>query len=322
MKRRTVLEAFASSVALLAGAAQSADWPPPLVRIVVGYPPGGPNDLIARAIGSRLASDLQATVIVDNRPGASGMTGGAHVAKSKPDGATLLLDSTTLSIVNALYDKPPIQADTDLAPITLVGRGSLFLVAHPSLEFTGVNDLLRYARSNPGKLAYASTGNGTGPHLAGELFQQMTGVSLVHIPYKGSAPAVTDLLGNQVQLMWATGPAALPHVKAKKLTLLAVTGSERTGDLPDVPTLHESGVSGYEMSIWWGAFGPASLPPDLASRLSKFINAILSAPEVRERFGALGIEAVGTTPSDFQKTLRTDMLKYGEIIRRGQIRPT
>ena len=300
-------------------AAQSDDWPTGPIRIVVGYPPGGPNDLIARAIGQRLNSMLKQPVIIENRPGASGTIGSEYVARAMPDGYALMLNATTHSMVNALYDKLSFDADKDFTPITQVGKSSLVLVVNPELPVHSVGDLIALVRASPGRYAFASTGNGSSPHLAGEMFKQTTALDLIHVPYKGSAPAIVDLIGGQVQIMFEVMPSAAPHIKSGKLRAIAVSTSTRNAQMPELPTIDDSGLPGYEVTVWWGIFGPAKMPASLSEKISKSVNGTLADGEIRERFGKLGIEPVGTTPQAFQAMLQNDIRRYAKIIKDGNI---
>ena len=309
-----------SALATPAAQAQTGKWPLAQVRIIVAYPAGGPNDLIARAIGQQLTATYQQPVIVENRPGASGTIGSEYVARAAPDGYTLMLSATTHSMVNALYDKLTYDADQDFTAITKVGQSSLVLVVNPDLPARSVKELIALAKAAPGKFAFASTGGGSTPHLAGEMFRIETNLDLIHVPYKGSAPAIVDLLGGQVQIMFETMPSAAPHIKSGKLRPIAVTTSTRSPEMPDLPTISESGLLGYEVSVWWGVLGPAKIPVALAEQISQAVNKTLTTPEIRERFLKYGIEAVGTSPSQFQVALQNDIKKYAKIIKDGNIK--
>ena len=318
------LASFLASLACLAGTAspsvaQSGDWPSGPVRIVVGYPAGGPNDLIARAVGQRLNTTLKQSVIIENRSGASGTIGSEYVARAVPDGYTLMLNATTHAMVNALYDKLPFDAEKDFTPITEVGKSSLVLVVNPELPVHSVKDLIALVGASPGKYAFASTGSGSTPHLSGEMFKQATGLDLIHVPYKGSAPAIVDLISGQVQIMFEVMPSAAPHIKSGKLRAIAVTTSTRNADMPELPTISESGLPGYEATVWWGIFGPAKMPASLSHKISNAVNATLTDPDIRERFAKLGIEPVGTTPEAFEAILQNDIRKYAKIIKEGNI---
>ena len=304
------------ALAISAAQAQPGKWPSAPVRIVVAYPAGGPNDLIARAIGQQLTATYQQPVIIENRPGASGTIGSEYVARATPDGYTLMLTATTHSMVNALYEKLSYDADKDFTAITKVGQSSLVLVVNPELPARSVNELIALAKASPGKFAFASTGGGSTPHLAGEMFRLATNLDLIHVPYKGSAPAIVDLLGGQVQIMFETMPSAAPH----KLRPIAVTTSTRSAEMPELPTISESGLPGYEVSVWWGVVGPAKIPAAVAELISQAVNKTLSTPEIRERFLKYSIEPVGSSPTQFQSALQSDIKKYAKIIKDGNIK--
>ena len=308
------------ALAISAAQAQPGKWPSAPVRIVVAYPAGGPNDLIARAIGQQLTATYQQPVIIENRPGASGTIGSEYVARATPDGYTLMLTATTHSMVNALYEKLSYDADKDFTAITKVGQSSLVLVVNPELPARSVNELIALAKASPGKFAFASTGGGSTPHLAGEMFRLATNLDLIHVPYKGSAPAIVDLLGGQVQIMFETMPSAAPHMKSGKLRPIAVTTSTRSAEMPELPTISESGLPGYEVSVWWGVVGPAKIPAAVAELISQAVNKTLSTPEIRERFLKYSIEPVGSSPTQFQSALQSDIKKYAKIINDGNIK--
>jgi tripartite-type tricarboxylate transporter receptor subunit TctC len=263
---------------------------------------------------------LKQPVIIDNRPGASGTIGSEYVARAAPDGYTLMLNATTHAIVNALNEKLPFDADSDFTPISMVGRGSLVLVVHPDVPVHSVKDLVALAKASPGKIAFASTGSGSSPHLAGEMFMQAADVNLIHVPYKGSAPAISDLVGGQVQVMFEAMPSAAPHIKSGRLRAIAVSTAKRFPAMPELPTIAESGVPGFEVNVWWGIFAPAKLPRPLADRISAAVNATLSDPEIRARFATLGIEPAGTTSEEFRGVLQRDMKMYGKVIKDRGIR--
>jgi tripartite-type tricarboxylate transporter receptor subunit TctC len=304
-----------------AGAAgdKTVEWPDKPVKLVVGYPAGGPNDTIARAIGQRLMAADKQPVIVENKPGASGTIGSEYVARAAPDGYTLMLNATTHSMVNALYDKLSFDADRDFTPISMVGTSTLVLVANPDFPIRTVQDLIDKARAQPGKIAFASTGLGSSPHLAGEMFKQMMALDLIHVPYKGSAPAITDVIGGQVPIMFEALPSAAPFIKSGKLRAIAVTTNTRSAEFPDVPTMAQAGIPGFEITVWWGVFGPARIPPALATQISTAVNETLRTREIKTQFDALGITPAGSTPEQFRSVLQADIQKYGRIIKEAGI---
>jgi len=325
MHRRTMITVLAlSSLVGISSTAKAlndntAEWPDKPVKLVVGYPAGGPNDTIARAIGHQLTMTYKQPVIVENKPGASGNIGSEYVARAAPDGYTAMLNATTFSMVNALYQKLPFDADRDFTPISMVGTSTLVLVANPDSSIHSLQDLIDKARQQPGKVAFASTGIGSSPHLAGEMFKQMMGLDLLHVPYKGSAPAITDVIGGRVPIMFEALPSAAPFIKSGKLRAIAVTAGQRSAAFPNIPTMAEAGMPDFEITVWWGVFGPAGMPPTLANRMSAAVNATLDTPDIKAQFAALGITPAGSTPDQFRSVLRADIKKYGKIIKEANI---
>lgn len=320
MKKLLLILAAAVAASAAIAQAPATDWPTKVVKIIVGYPPGGPNDIIARATGQKISVAVGQPVIVENRPGASGTIGSDFVAKSPADGHTLIMNATTHSMVNALYEKLPFDADKDFTPITLVGESTLVLVVRQDQPAKNLAELLASGRTEASKLSFASTGAGSSPHLAGEMLRQLSKANLIHVPYKGSAPAMTDLLGGQVTMMFEPLPSALPHIKSGKLRPVGVTSVKRIRELPDVPTMAESGLPGFDITVWWGLFGPANMPPAVVQKIASTVNSNLAAPDIREKFDTLGITPVGTTPAEFRGVLQKDIAKYGKVIREGGIR--
>jgi tripartite-type tricarboxylate transporter receptor subunit TctC len=318
MKRRTLLAALAASpVALRAplAFAQTA-YPSQPIRIVVPFPPGGATDIMARAAAQKLAEAWKAQVVVDNRPGAGGNIGSELVAKAAPDGYTLEMGTVGTHAINAsLYAKMPYDHVKDFTPVVLVAAVPNVLVVHPSVPANSVQELIAYAKANPGKLNFASSGAGTSIHLSGELFKVMAGVQMTHVPYKGSAPAITDLLGGQVQLMFDNLPPSLPHIRAGKLRALAVTTSERAPALPDVPTVAESGLPGFEASSWFGLLAPAGTPREIVVKINGEIARWLVTPEAKEKMIAIGANAKGGTPEDFAKHIADETAKWAKVVK-------
>ncbi len=297
------------------GAAADA-YPAKPVRFVVAFPPGGGTDIIARSIAQKLAERLAQQVVVDNRPGAGGNIGTDIVAKATPDGYTLLMGSAGPLAINAsLFGKTPFDPVRDLAPVTLAASTPNVLVVHPSLKATTVKELIALTRAKPGEINFASSGHGTPAHLAGELFNSMAGVKLVHVPYKGAAPALADLLGGQVQLMFSTMPPALPHVKDGKLRALAVTNAKRSPATPELPTIDEIALPGFEANTWHGVVVPAGTPAAVVARLNREIVAILHLPDVVERLSVQGAEPVGSTPEEFAAYIRSETVKWAKVVR-------
>jgi len=305
---------LAIAAALLSTAAFAQTYPVKTVRIVVGYPPGGPTDVIARTVAQKLTIALGQQVIVDNRPGASGMIGAEQVVKAAPDGYTLLTVPITYAVTPSVYPKMPYDAEKDLAPVALVASSPFILVVHPTLPVKTVKELIALAKSRPGQINYASASTGGMPHLAGELFNMMTGVKLTHIPYKGAAPATVDLLAGQVSLMFNNMLSAMPLVKAGKLRAVAVTSLKRSAAIPELPTIAET-VKGFEASGWYGAFAPAATPKDIIAKLNAEINKLMRLPDVAQRLAGDGVEAASMTPAEFGAYLHGEIAKWGKVVK-------
>ena len=304
---------LAIAAAFLSTAAFAQTYPAKTVRIVVGYPPGGPTDVIARTVAQKLTIALGQQVIVDNRPGASGMIGAEQVVKAAPDGYTLLTVPITYAVTPSVYPKMPYDAEKDLAPVALVASSPFILVVHPTLPVKTVKELIALAKSRPGQINYASASTGGMPHLAGELFNMMTGVKLTHIPYKGAAPATVDLLAGQVSLMFNNMLSAMPLVKANKLRAVAVTSLKRSAAIPELPTIAET-VKGFEASGWYGAFAPAATPKDIIAKLNAEINKLMRLPDVAQRLAGDGVEAASMTPAEFGAYLHSEIAKWGRVV--------
>ncbi|MFI4888155.1 MAG: Bug family tripartite tricarboxylate transporter substrate binding protein [Burkholderiales bacterium] len=304
------------TVAPLALAQGAASYPAKPIRLVVPFPAGGTTDILARAVAQKLSEAWGQQVIVDNRPGAGGNIGSDLVAKSAPDGYTLLMGTVGTHAINpSLYAKMPYDHVKDFAPVILVAGVPNVLVVNPSLPVHSVQELIAYAKANPGKLNFASSGNGTSIHLSGELFKTMTGVQMTHIPYKGSAPALTDLVGGQVQLMFDNLPSSLPFIKAGRLRALAVTSGTRAAALPDLPTLAESGLAGFEASSWFGVLAPAGTPRDIVAKLNGAIATWLASPEAREKLSSQGAIAAGGTPDAFARHIAAETVKWAKVVK-------
>jgi tripartite-type tricarboxylate transporter receptor subunit TctC len=312
-----------AALALLAGLphAQGQAWPAKPLRIVVPFPPGGPNDIIGRLVAQKLGDAFGQPVVTDNRAGAGGTIGSLAVAKAAPDGYTLLSGGMGNLVMNPIIDKVPYDTLRDFAPVSLVASAPNVLVVHPSLPVKDVQALLALARARPGELNYASGGVGSTPHLSGALFNALGKVTLSHVPYKGNAPAMADLLGGHVQVAFLGIPAAQPHVASGKLRALAVTGTARSRALAQVPTVKESGLSAYELSPWYGILAPAGTPVDVLMRLNETINRAMSEPETVERLAALGAEPETASPAAFAARIRADIEKWTRVIRAANIRP-
>jgi tripartite-type tricarboxylate transporter receptor subunit TctC len=322
-QRRRLVTAAAGAGLLsawpLSGRAEA--WPAKPVRIVVPFAPGGTTDLLARSLAPELSRVFGQQFIVDNRPGAGGNTGADLVAKSAPDGHTLLMGTVgTHGINQSLYPSLPYDPIKDFAPITLVAGVPNVLVLNPAkaeaLKINSVPDLIRYAKANPGKLNMASSGNGTSIHLAGELFKAQTGTYLVHFPYRGSGPALLDLIGGTMDLMFDNLPSAMPHIKAGKLKALAVTSATRSAALPDLPTIAEAGpVKGYEASSWFGLLAPAGTPADIVNRIQQEAAKAMGTPALKERLLAAGAIPSGNTPAQFAAHIAAETKKWAPVVK-------
>ena len=315
---------FAFGFAFLAVTATAADhaYPTRPVRLVVGYPPGGSTDIAARLVGQKLAPVFAQTVVIDNRAGASGTIGASIVVKAEPDGHTLsFAASPEVAIYRALMKNPPYDVLKDLQPVTLVGRVPFMLVVHPSVAAGSVKELIALAKAKPGALNFASFGNGTSNHLVGEAFRAAAGVNIVHIPYKGSAPAITDLLGGQVQMTFDTVPVVLPQVRAGKLKALAVATPRRSPLAPDVPTMDEAGIAGFFGGTWFGVLAPARTPPSAVERLNREISTILRAPDVVQTFTDRGIEPVGNSTAEFRAFIEAESRRWLKVAQDAGVRP-
>ena len=319
MDRRVVGIATAAAFAALVAApfaGAQATYPTKPIRIVVPFPAGGTTDILARAAAQRLSETLGQPAVVDNRPGAGGNIGAELVAKAPPDGHTLLMGTVGTHAINAsLYSKMPYDHVRDFAPIILVAGVPNVLVVHPSVPVGSVKELIAYAKANPGKLNFASSGSGTSIHLAGELFKTMAGVQMAHVPYKGSAPAVTDLLGGQVQLMFDNLPSALPHIKAGKLKALAVTSATRAAALPDVPTVAESGLAGFDATSWFGLLAPAGTPQPIIARLNSEVAKWLATAEAKEKMAGLGANTAGHSTDEFVRHIAAETTKWAKVVK-------
>lgn len=305
---------FLCALAWAPHAAAQVEYPTRPIRLIMPAAPGGGGDFTARLVGQKLGESLGQVVIVDNRPGAGGNIGVRIVAEATPDGHTLLMSITSFPINPSLYSKLPFDTVKDFSPIVLLASAPLLLVVNPSVEVKSVSDLIALAKSKPGQLNYAH-GIANTAHLAGELLKKMAGVSLVGVPYKGGGPAIIDLIGGRVQMYFATIPAALAHIQAGKLRGIAVTTTKRVNLIPDVPTVAESGLPGFEVIGWFGIFAPAATPKPIIARLNKEINAVLRTPETQQRFASQGLIPGGGTPEDLGKFLRAEMVKWGALIK-------
>ena len=301
-------------------AAQQA-YPSKPVRIISPFPPGGGNDALCRIVAQKLVEGLKQQVIVENRAGANGIVGTEVAARSAPDGYTIVLIPSGHAVNATLYRKLPFDSIRDFAPITLAGSSPLVLAVHPSLPVKSVKELVALARARPGQLTYVSAGVGASGHLGGALFETLTGTKMVHIPYKGMALAITDLMSGQVSLTFGTSLSVIPHARSGRLRALATTGARRSPALPDLPTVAEAGVPGYEASLWYGFVGPARLPPEVVRRLNSAIVAVLGLPDVRDRLASQGVDPQPTTPEEFAQLLASDVERWAKVIQRAGIQP-
>ncbi len=296
-------------------------YPTKAVRLIVPFPPGGGNDILARAVGQRLSERLGQQVVVDNRGGAGGLVGATLAASALPDGYTLFLASLgNLAVNPALHEKPPYDPVRDFAPITLLATSSFIIVVTNSLPATSIKEFVALAKAKPGGLNYGSAGAGSSLHLTAEVFKQATGINLVHVPYKGTAPAITELIAGQVQVMFSTMPPALPQVKAGKLRALGVTTAKRAASAPDLPTVAEAGFAGFDVSNWQGMLGPAKLPRALVDKLNADLNAVLKTPQMIDTLAAQGLEAAGGTPEQFAALIKKEVAKYAAVIKAAGIK--
>lgn len=315
--RRTLLAGLAVAAAgALPLAAGAQNYPTKPVTIVVPFSAGGTTDILARIVGQALSAELGQSVVIDNRAGAGGNIGGALAAKAPADGYTLFMGTVGTHAINAaLYKKMPFDPVKDFAPLTRVANVPNLLVAHPQQPFKTVKELIDYAKAHPGAVNFGSSGSGSSIHLSGELFKSMAKVDMVHVPYKGSAPAVTDLLGNQIAIMFDNMPSAIQHVRAGKLRPLAVTTAKRSPELPDVPTIAEAGVPGYEATSWFGMFAVAGTPKPVLERLNAALAKVLKQPEVVAKIKEQGGETISETPEQFAAFIQAESAKWGRVVK-------
>jgi tripartite-type tricarboxylate transporter receptor subunit TctC len=317
---------FAALIAALtlsvAGAAFGQAYPTRPIRLVVPSSAGaGVTDIMARLIGQHLGARLGQQIVIDNRPGASGIVGSEVVANAAPDGYTLLVANVSLIVNPYLYAKIPYDPLADFVPITMINTAPLQLVVHPSVPVSSVAELVAYARSRPGQLDYGSGGVGSTPYLAVELFKSIAGIDVVHVPYKGGAPSIADLVAGQLTFTIENVPGTTPFVKSGKLRALAITSTERSPLAPDLPTMIEAGVPGYEMSGWNGLFAAKGTPPEIVAKVHAELARILRAPDVKTQFAELGAQPVGDTPDEFGAFLKADSARWGRILREKGIKP-
>ena len=316
------LLACAAALLVLATNAAFAQYPDKPIRLIVPYPPGGATDVIGRVMAQKLTTALGQTVVVDNRAGATGNLGAAVVAKEKPDGYTLLMGALTSHSISSVLSAATAQFDMEksFAPVAIVGRVPLVFVVNPAVKANTLAELIALAKANPGSITYASSGNGSPQHLASEMFQRLVGVKLLHVPYKGSGPAMTDLIGGQVQMMIETAPAAHGHVKAGKLRALATATSASIPSLPGVPTAPEAGLKGFDVSSMFGILAPAGTPAPIIAKLNAALKSILEQQEVKDSMLAQGANATWTTPEQAAQAIRAEVAMWTQVIKDGNIK--
>ena len=304
-----------------AGSASAQNYPSRTVRIIVPYAAGGNTDITARAIGGKLAEVFTQQVIVDNRPGGATNIGSELAAKASPDGYTLFMGGASNAINMSLYAKPPYDTLRDFAPITLCVKGANVLSIHPSLPARTLKDLIALAKTRPGQLNFASSGLGSSNQMAGELLKVMAGINIVHVPYKGNAPALTDTVAGHVHMIFSGVPALVPHIQSGRLRAVAIGSLKRFPAIPDVPTFDESGVKGYEATTWFGLMAPIKTPKDIVARLNAEVAKIIASPEITRRFVGDGLEPIGNSPAEFAQFIRDEITKYAKVIKAAEIRP-
>lgn len=317
MRAERILALIVLCAAALAASAQG--YPSKPIRIVVGFPPGGGNDIVARLVGMKMQEAWGQPVVIDNKPGANSIIASEFVAKSAPDGYTLLVNATGgMSVNPVLYSKLPYDPLRDFVAISMIGMFPLVLAVTPSLAVNSVQELIAYAKANPGKLNYSA--GSTAFQVATEMFKQMTGTDIRHIPYKGSVQAINAVIAGDVQMTIVDSPPVLPHVKAKQLKGLAVTSALRVSSAPQIPTLSEAGVPGYEMNLWIGAFAPAGTPAEIASRLTAEVMRIVKLADIRAKLEAMGVEPVGNTSEQFTAVIRNEIAKFRPVVKTANIK--
>lgn len=321
---RRVLMRGAGAVALsaLVSRTQAAEpWPTRPMKMIVGYPAGGANDLVARSVAGAMSEALATTIVVDNRSGAAGAIGAETAAKSPPDGYTLYMMSSSQVLAPSLRKVLPYDPVKDFTAIAVCARSSYVLVVHPSVPLHSMAELIAHAKANPGKLNYASSGAGAGPHLATELFASMAGVQLTHVPYRGDTPALTDLIAGQVQMSFMSMAPVIPHVKSGALRPLAVASGKRSAVLPDVPTVSEQGLSGYDVGTWWGLVAPAGTPRDIIQRAESVVLPFLRSPSTAARFLEMGLDPGELGAEAFQRYIASETKRLADVVQRAGLQP-
>ena len=314
-RTRNLAQVLSACLVAFAASALAQQYPAKPIRIIVPFPPGAFNDTLGRTIAQKFSDGGLGQAVVDNRPGAGSTLGSDLAAKSAPDGHTLLIVAVPFAVNATLYTRLPYNTERDFLPVIFAGATPNMLVVHPSMPIRSVQELVALAKAKPGQLNYASTGSGSSNHMSMELFKMMTKTDILHIPYKGSAPALTDLMGGHVMMIFDNTPNVLPHVKGGKMRGIAVTSLKRSALAPELPTMDESGVPGYEVLVWFGVVGPAGIPREIVTRLNTEINKILQLPDVRERFQAGGVEPVGGPAEKFGDHLKAEIAKWGQVVK-------
>lgn len=321
MRKHLVAIAILGVLGFAGGSAWSQSYPAKPVRIIVPFPAGGGADIFARLIGRKLGENLGQSFVVDNRAGASGIIGCEAVARSAPDGYTLLMATTGTHTTNpAVFSKLPYDPIKDFAPVSLVAESPFVLLVHPSLPVKNVKDLIQLAKSRPGEINYASSGIGSSSHLGFELFNSMAGIKVLHVPYKGLGPASADTIAGNITMTWDSITASAPFIKAKRLRALGIGSAKRSSLLPDVPTISESGLTGFELGSWYAYFAPAATPPEIIRNLQREMVKAIAAPDMRGQFAALGAEPVGSTPEELAAVVQRDLVKWAKVAREAKVK--
>jgi tripartite-type tricarboxylate transporter receptor subunit TctC len=324
MKQKTMLAAVAAALlpTMFPTLVSAQEYPVKPVRFVIAFSPAGPSDILTRIVGSKLAESMGQVFIFDNRPGAGGNLAGEIVAKAPPDGYTLLMGNNSILATNAsLYKNMSFDPVKDLAPVALLASQPNILVVHPSLPVRSVRELIAFAKAHPGQLNYASSGSGAAAHLAAELFKSMAGVQMVHIPYKGASPALIDMLAGQCQVMFATALSVQPYLQSNRLRPLAVSTAKRARIMPNLPTVAEAGVPGFEATTWHGIVSTAGTPPAVINKLNAEINKVLKQPDVATSLTRQGAEVIGGTPQEFAAYIKSEIPKWAKVVRDSGARP-
>jgi tripartite-type tricarboxylate transporter receptor subunit TctC len=316
---RRIMQACAFALAFGASAVMAQSWPTKPVTLVVPFPPGGTTDVLARALAEKLQGALGQPVIVESKPGAGATLGADYVAKSKPDGHTLLVGAVHHTIASSVYKKLPYDSQKDFAPVTTVALVPNVLVVNAATPAKNVTELVALAKSQPNKLAYGSNGNGTAQHLIGTQFENLTGTQLMHVPYKGSGPLTTDLLGGQITMSFDTVTPVLQHIKGGKLRALAVTTAKRSSALPDVPTLEEAGLKGFNIGTWFGVLAPVATPKDVVARLNTEMVKIIQSPDFKKRMEEIGAEPIGNSQDQMARQIKDETDKFAKLVKDAKV---